>query len=135
MKIRQLKFIRFVDETPGGQVAVANMLGYANPTYVSQMYTGRRSIGEKSARKIELAIGKPRYWLDTPDENLNKINLKENASYYGGNAPGHFDITDDEYALIKQFRKLSAEQQNFIRVSINGVIRNNNRGTKSAKQA
>lgn len=35
------------------------------PGYISNMITGRKDIGEKTARKIEECLGVPMYWLDS----------------------------------------------------------------------
>lgn len=43
--------------------AFARKYGF-DPTYISQMLHGHRNIGEKTARKIEQATGKPLGWLD-----------------------------------------------------------------------
>lgn len=40
-------------------------------TYLSQMLNGHRSVGEKTARKIESATGKPAGWLDGLDSQSN----------------------------------------------------------------
>lgn len=37
-----------------------------NPTYFSQVKTGRKSIGDELARRIEQSLGLPRGYLDTP---------------------------------------------------------------------
>lgn len=41
-----------------------------DPSYVSRLFTdkpaSRRTVGSKLARKIEIAIGKPKGWLDRP---------------------------------------------------------------------
>ena len=37
-----------------------------NPTYFSQVKTGRKSIGDELARRIEVTLGLPRGYLDTP---------------------------------------------------------------------
>lgn len=36
------------------------------PGYISNMINGRKDIGEKTARKLETCLGKPTYWMDTP---------------------------------------------------------------------
>lgn len=37
-----------------------------NPTYFSQVKTGRKAVGDELARRIESTLGLPRGYLDTP---------------------------------------------------------------------
>lgn len=43
------------------------------PSYISNMVNGRKDIGEKTARKLEALLGKPMYWLDSPQWRLELI--------------------------------------------------------------
>jgi phage repressor protein C with HTH and peptisase S24 domain len=36
------------------------------PSYISNMINGRKTIGEKTARKLEKCLNKPIHWIDTP---------------------------------------------------------------------
>lgn len=49
----------------GSQAAVAEILD-VTAGYLNQLMLGRRNIGEKAARKIERATGKPAGWMDSP---------------------------------------------------------------------
>ena len=50
----------------------SEVFGFKNSSYLSQMLSGHRLIGEKTARKIEKAAGKPAMWLDQDDEFTEK---------------------------------------------------------------
>jgi len=55
----------------GGQAALAERIG-TDPSYVSQLF-GKwrgRGMGDKFARKIELALKKPPGWMDTQHPEL-----------------------------------------------------------------
>jgi len=70
-----------------------------DPNYLSQMLTGARNIGEKTARKIEAATGKPAGWLDDAAE-IGKL-------------------TEPESRLIELYRRAPYES----RVAIEMVLR------------
>lgn len=38
--------------------------------YLSHVNNGRKNIGDDTARKVELAFGKPRFWMDTGDAGV-----------------------------------------------------------------
>lgn len=49
------------------KIEASEMFGFKNSSYLSQMLSGHRTIGEKTARKIEKAAGKAHLWLDQDD--------------------------------------------------------------------
>lgn len=52
-----------------GPTNLAKKLGYAGPSYVSQMVSGNRPITEKTARHMEAKAGLPAGWFDTAHAN------------------------------------------------------------------
>lgn len=58
--------LRALLEQWGGPLPVARKLGYSNASFVVQMCSPNptREITEKTARKIEIALGLPPNWLD-----------------------------------------------------------------------
>ncbi len=63
MTARQKNLRALIAQWGGGE-ALAKKLGYANPSYLSQMSTGYRPISEKTARKLEAKLALPVGWLD-----------------------------------------------------------------------
>lgn len=49
------------------QQDLADKMG-VEQNYISQLLTGKKAFGEKTARKIEKAAGKPEKWLDEAGE-------------------------------------------------------------------
>ena len=49
----------------GGPTRLAELLGLANGSYLSQMASGTRPIRDRWARKIEETLRLPRGWMDT----------------------------------------------------------------------
>lgn len=52
----------------GGRNKLANAIG-SEPNYISQLASPKqeKAFGEDTARKLEVAAGKPKYWLDSED--------------------------------------------------------------------
>lgn len=48
----------------GGVAAVSRSLGYKNPSYLSNLVTGRKTLGERAARAIEAKLRLPALCLD-----------------------------------------------------------------------
>lgn len=67
--IRQNNFKRLA-ASYSSQKALADAL-CTTPGWVNQLCIGRREIGEKAARKIELALKLPQYFLDKTTEETN----------------------------------------------------------------
>lgn len=67
--IRKASLASLVKEN-GGVTAFSKMTGISL-TYISQMLNGHRNIGEKTARKLELAANKPTGWMDGDVEDLS----------------------------------------------------------------
>lgn len=58
-------------EEAGGSAALARALGYANQSFLSNVLTGLKPLGERAARSIERKAGWPEYELDRlPGEPL-----------------------------------------------------------------
>jgi len=51
-------------EQYGGPTALSKKLAHGGTSYMSQLSTGRRTIGEKVARQIERQLRLPALWLD-----------------------------------------------------------------------
>lgn len=65
IKIKETRRQLFSDLVAKNKSKAAFAREYAmDATYVSQLLTGHRKIGEKTARVIEEKLGLPRYWLD-----------------------------------------------------------------------
>ena len=60
--------LRALVEQWGGPLPIARKLGYSNASFVVQMCgpNPTREVTEKTARKIESALGLPEGWLDGP---------------------------------------------------------------------
>lgn len=66
-ELRQAKLKRLIVEKAGGkQRLFAETYGF-NAAYLSQMCTGHRDIGDKTARKIEKALKLPVGWMDSKE--------------------------------------------------------------------
>lgn len=78
-----------------------------DPTYVSQMLNGHRSIGEKSARNMESKTGKPFGWMDTPhptdaDSSPAATSPAQQMDYVDAGSPPE-PPHERDYALIPQY--------------------------------
>lgn len=65
--VRREKLKKLADKA-GGSASLAKQYGL-NPDYLYQLVNGRRNIGEKSARNLELAMGLPSKGLEIDDES------------------------------------------------------------------
>ena len=63
---RRNKLKKLADKV-GGSAALAKQYNL-NPDYLYQLINGRRNIGEKSARKLELSMGLADKYLDIDDD-------------------------------------------------------------------
>lgn len=74
--IRHKRLLKLLREM-GSQAKLAEASGYA-PAYINQLLQRKRSIGEKTARKIESILGKEHNWLDKDSSvNYESTELKE----------------------------------------------------------
>ena len=73
-EIRQLN-LKKLEAKYGSQVALAEILD-TSTARVNHLLTGQRNIGEKTARKFEVLLGKPSGWMDT----LGAINPQQPSS-------------------------------------------------------
>ena len=69
--IRRKRLSELVSEHED-QESLADVIGYT-PSYISQLITGHRNVGEKTARKIEKKTGKPSGWLDQAGDVRSEI--------------------------------------------------------------
>lgn len=83
--IRRENLTRLVEQY-GSQRKLSDATGLA-PTYIHQMLSSIRGIGEKTARKIEINTGLPDGWLDKPFD-----------------ISGDYQLTEDEMRLIDMYR-------------------------------
>lgn len=103
-EIRLKKLKALIDEY-GSIVSVANAVDTA-PAYLSQIINGvsssagtPRSVGNKLARKIELAFNKPTGWMDRADD------LEKNVPSLVVHS---FQKTDHDFVTITQFDEVGA---------------------------
>lgn len=68
MNDRKARLRELISEC-GNISAFSKRYGF-DASYLSQMLNGHRSIGEKTARKIESATGRPAGWLDSDNNNV-----------------------------------------------------------------
>lgn len=54
-----------------GPTHLADKLGFAGPSYLSQLIGHGKAITEKTARKFETALGLPAMWMDTDHTALS----------------------------------------------------------------
>jgi len=76
-------------EERGGVAAVSRSLGYKNPSYLSNLATGKRVLGERGARALEGKLRLPAYCLDqkpgeaTPFEGTDRTLLAASVRAVG----------------------------------------------------
>lgn len=108
--IRRAALQRLVDSRCGGSKAEYGRRYGIDPTYLSQLLTGHRSIGEKSARKLEAAAGVDDGYLDNP---INAGLSQDQAADMAGAGVRAYDSLDEldpeAYAFVPIYDiKLSA---------------------------
>lgn len=84
--IRVKRLRKLISEQFGGsQTALAARAGMSLPQ-IGQYLNGYRNMGEKTARKIEAACGKPNGWMDRELDDIfapvNQLKVGENQSTY-----------------------------------------------------
>lgn len=62
--------LRQLVEKQGGAASLAKLLGHSGPSYISQVLSGRRKLGEKAARKIEEQLDLEDRYFDSADGEL-----------------------------------------------------------------
>jgi hypothetical protein len=62
--------LRLLINQYGSQKHLAIACGYDSDNYISQLLSGKKSFGEKAARRIEESTKKPKGWLDS-DEDMD----------------------------------------------------------------
>jgi SOS-response transcriptional repressor LexA len=77
-QVRRENLGRVVAER-GSQAALAALLE-VTPGYLNQLMLGRRNIGEKTARKIEAATGKPGGWMDQRHDGSGEASAHSNVT-------------------------------------------------------
>jgi len=60
--------LRLLVEQWGGASGLAKKLGYAGPSYISQLLGENRPVTEKTARSVEQQLDLPAGWLDNEPE-------------------------------------------------------------------
>ena len=76
---RKAKLRAWIDREFEGNVAMFVRHYKLKPSmasYISQLFSGLRGFGEKSARNVERAAGKPDGWLDAEGDKLDEPVLK-----------------------------------------------------------
>lgn len=91
--IRRNRLKEWIAQEYGGKVAEfvrRHNLPPSRESYISQLLSGYRNVGEKAARKLEDEGGKPRGWLDLPLEGVAqpKNRLEEQAEADMNVSPG-----------------------------------------------
>lgn len=64
-EIRRIRLRKLIEDDFEGTAARFAELYDAEPSYISNLLSGRQNIGERVARKIERVAGKPKLWLDS----------------------------------------------------------------------
>lgn len=64
-EIRRLNF-RYLADKRYGRANIAKMLGYDDNNYINQAIKGHALMGDKIARRIEVACSLPHGWMDLP---------------------------------------------------------------------
>ena len=75
-QVRKERLRQWIGDEFGGNVARFVRyynLGRSMASYISQLFAGLRGFGEKAARNIEEAAGRPTGWLDMTEENARQI--------------------------------------------------------------
>ena len=65
---RVKNLIKLINEY-GTQAKLAEVTGF-DASFISQLKTGHRPMGEKVARSIEASTGRPPLWMDTPGDSV-----------------------------------------------------------------
>jgi hypothetical protein len=99
----RLERLRLLIEQCGGQTELAAKLGYANPSFISQMLKGHCTIGDKAARTIEHKLDLPNGWMDI-DDRIDLAGKPVNTMLFK-------DIVALVITVIEEFNQpLTAEQ-------------------------
>lgn len=99
---------KLIDEKfSGSQIDFSRRVGM-QPAQVNQWLNGYRSLGERSARKIEQSLGLKKYFLDGLDMDFSQLEKPTNT------------LSADEKALIDEFNKIKDPS---IRREIIGYVR------------
>ncbi len=108
--LRLKNLLKLIDNEYKNQADFSNKAGY-EPSFISQLVTGRRNCGEKVARKIEGNLGLPVGYLDR-EQDSNKLdsvnNLDEQSSYMLGelnSAITRGKISKDDLSLLYSISK------------------------------
>jgi hypothetical protein len=84
------------------QQALADAVGMS-VQYLNQLFVGKRNLGEKLARKIEMKLGLERGWLDVP-EGEETAPSEVVATLLN-------NMTPDQVKLLLQYQRLSPAHQ------------------------
>lgn len=108
--VRRDSLQRLVDARAAGNKAEFGRKYGIDPTYISQLLTGHRAMGEKAARKLEGLIGLESGYLDNP---LNAGRTLEQAVPHIGSSVRAYDeieeLDKDDYFVVPKYDiKLSA---------------------------
>jgi len=98
-QIRRARLKDWIDAEYGGRTArfcQENKLPDSSESYLWQLLSGYRNIGEKAARKLETQGGKPAGWLDQPPV----LTLKS-------------DGTGSEHPISEKIRKVNQNYENY----------------------
>jgi hypothetical protein len=102
--IRASQLNKLIAEFGGEQVPIRDRTGISL-AQLGQYLSGYRNMGEKTARKIERGCGKPHGWMD--GESEKSLSKDKSAR-----------LTEDEWHLVRTYRKLSDEGKRLERMSI-----------------
>lgn len=78
-EIRRLNLL-YLAEKKFTREALADKIGYPNTNFINQMTGGFAKIGDRVARKIEVALGLPEGWMDRP--YMAGWNIEDAERYY-----------------------------------------------------
>lgn len=74
----RIKNLRDYIDANGGAASISRKYPEVDPSYISQILTGKRGFGEKAARKMEERLSLPINYFDTPrtEEGLSNHSIK-----------------------------------------------------------
>ena len=109
----------------GRQQALADAAGLS-VQYINQMLSGHRSIGEKTARKIEAALQLALGWMDvdssivadTPSDTLKLVADTE-----------VFEVSKDTMRLARAIQSLSADQRAILQALVDSMSQGDGSGS------
>lgn len=98
----------------GRQQALADAVGLS-VQYINQMLSGHRSIGEKTARKIEAALQLPFGWMDVDSSGADTNTVKAVSE------SEVVEVSKDVLRLARAIQSLSADQRAILQALVDSM--------------